>query len=1258
MSSLKVSPSRIARYFFQSCERSLRYSATPKSLRQAQHIPETPFHQSSVTAAHFAQGDQWEEEALRLLPLDRVSIAEVEKKTTMSERRFSVEQSLKLFKELRPTSGEPHYVYQATLSASPSFYRRYQIEAEIVRFSDCHPDLIEISQQDQGGRLFKVIDVKRSDRVKSTHRIQILLYALLLEDTLKERGVEGRVILDEGGVWLNEKKVPTWVSLEIVRAHLERFLREELTALCKAPADQARWHLTHRCEWCEHFEHCLTQAEREEDLSRLSGLSAQGKRFLNERGLNTIETFNFWLRDEAVEDELAESASLSGKRAHFLTLTNAFRDKKVLSYGTSTAIIPRTEDLKVFITAQSDALSRKCYLVGIMVQMTKKVKESVQGEFDEFEGRHIWVAPSLQQTEGEKAPIGAAIDFLIELFETVDAYQSGREWVNQLSVQCYCHSQLERQAFEGALLSLLEDPLYGIKAAKLLLYFTSPESVLSKEQTDEPLAFPLTPVLNAQVKLLATPISVSTTLPESLAVLGSTFKYERDPSILYPLGHGFKPDVINDIWRGEGNKTIAYLERAAQVQLLATAQLLRSIRERCIEGLTTFPPKFAMPMSNQINDPLLAKLAFFTRYEDLLSCLELRSIRDAEPEQAVRQGDCIALEVDSAAWFKVTNFPKKVEVGTFAAGLLGADTLQGRHALLSFNDVAYRRTLGAKMKSPYFYPTHLKELRSDSYGRVTHVKMGISGKQFALLNPGDRFFFYPRYVNYTSDQLVNGLHGFDTPRGHEIMTLYRKPSSERLDLPTRVNEVLKNRFDPNLFTTSQKRSFDALCSYNTVTLWGPPGTGKSYFISTALSLLFEAYAAAGLTFRVLITSFTHAAIENVMASTVKRLNERKIEGSVHLIKAGSWKTVDRPKGIIEHDQRSLDECFAYGNLLLMGSTVYGCLSSGLEDSFDLVVIDEASQVKLNEATIAIYAQVHKGGRLLLAGDHEQLPPITKNVWPELEESPQLNRSVLEALFVKDHPSLGCMLTECFRMNETLTELVASKIYGESYRPGSPEVSAQRLPWTAGGSEEESELVKACLDPEAPFVIVCMGEARAGQVSQEEALLTAELTLSLKRGLKDHEGRSYDDRALFYGDEQRSSGLFIVSPHHVQIDAIKRALSALNFNDPFVDTVDKMQGQEAECVIVSYGVTDAEFALREADFIYMRNRLNVSVTRARSKAILLISKALLDAPPDVLDNEIALVGLDFLRHLYLRASLDDRTTYRYQGLTVELCRIKG
>ncbi len=67
-------------------------------------------------------------------------------------------------------------------------------------------------------------------------------------------------------------------------------------------------------------------------------------------------------------------------------------------------------------------------------------------------------------------------------------------------------------------------------------------------------------------------------------------------------------------------------------------------------------------------------------------------------------------------------------------------------------------------------------------------------------------------------------------------------------------------------------------------------------------------------------------------------------------------------------------------------------------------------------------------------------------------------------------------------------------------------------------------------------------------------------------------------------------------------------------------------------IVSYGVSDTEFALREAEFIYGLNRLNVAITRAQSKCIVCLPEPLLQASPEVLDVDEAAEGLAYMRAL--------------------------
>jgi len=88
----------------------------------------------------------------------------------------------------------------------------------------------------------------------------------------------------------------------------------------------------------------------------------------------------------------------------------------------------------------------------------------------------------------------------------------------------------------------------------------------------------------------------------------------------------------------------------------------------------------------------------------------------------------------------------------------------------------------------------------------------------------------------------------------------------------------------------------------------------------------------------------------------------------------------------------------------------------------------------------------------------------------------------------------------------------------------------------------------------------------------------------------------------------------------------------------VDTVDKMQGQEADAVVISYGVADPEYAVNEAEFIYSVNRLNVAITRARCKSIVFLSEALLDSLRRVLDMPDAERGLAFMRRLVGEAEL--------------------
>ena len=84
---------------------------------------------------------------------------------------------------------------------------------------------------------------------------------------------------------------------------------------------------------------------------------------------------------------------------------------------------------------------------------------------------------------------------------------------------------------------------------------------------------------------------------------------------------------------------------------------------------------------------------------------------------------------------------------------------------------------------------------------------------------------------------------------------------------------------------------------------------------------------------------------------------------------------------------------------------------------------------------------------------------------------------------------------------------------------------------------------------------------------------------------------------------------ILVPFRAQAACIRRTLRKSNdleldsLNDLVVDTIDKMQGQEREIIIVSLTAGDAEYVADMSDFLYKPNKLNVAFSRAKSKLII-------------------------------------------------------
>jgi len=1241
----RISPSRIARYFFHDCERFLRFSATPATRRKADGIPEHQPDTSPVMEAIREAGYGWEERVVEQLLKGKVLMASSKPGAPVRERRFDQNETLHALR-----TANTGFIYQGLLRAPDSFYERFGIDPSQIHFSDNHPDLIAVETIGEQRR-FRVIDIKRGDTAKAIHRIQVLLYTWELEEILAAERIDGVVDVVKGGVWLGGAVSPLDLDLDPVRPHVVRFLREDLSRICSGAADQVAWHLHFRCEWCDYFDHCRAETRTANNISRLAGLTGFGKRFLSKHGVTTVDDLAQWLAQPTAADALARCASLAG-RGHLLRgQTAAFVQGTPVVYGAGSMALPAGENVAVFLTAQEEPLEEVCYLAGVLVSVRENLRQSVTGSTDAPKPA-VWVAKSRADVPKVAAGVIAYVD---TLFENVANYNRNRTWENQLSLQCYVHNERERAVFGRLLIAALADPTVQQAAMRLLLHFSSPDLVNVEQHPEEPVAYPLVVLLSAQAQLVALPVDTSYTLPESLAALGSTFTYARNPHVHFPLGHALRPDGIHKVW--DGKQDIAIVRSNGRDLLYASRALLFALRQQAGTQLVAWPPKFTMPGTSGIQSPLLAKLAFFSRFESVMSCLEERATRAEAREVQHELGKMIELEATNGNRFRIVHGPTTLDETTMPNWLLVTDDPDGRLAQLRFPDYYYRNKQFFGKKSPHRAIVGIETVSTDSAG-IPQTLQVVWNQEFStgFAEAGRRYVMHPRFIDYNTDRVIRWLFNLDRSSPQSLVAFLGSPSSPQRSLGAKVEKRAAASIPALSLTPSQIEAFRVLRHYENTVVWGPPGTGKTHFVGAAVAALVAAHHAERKPFRVLVTAFTHAAIENVLKSVARTLQTCFTTTNVSVWKAGEWRGDKKPERVTEVDPKFRNQILGQDQVVI-GATVYACIKANPGEVFDLVVVDEASQVRLPEACIPLTLRQQEG-RLLLAGDHQQLPPIIKGEWPDPVKGPAIHGSILTALRMDQHAALGLQLHENWRMNATLTSIAAEFIYGDQYRCATDEVATQQLRWAA--ADGMSRFAKHCLDPHYPFVIVVLDGVDAGKENQLEARLVARLTRALRNGMVTAAGTPYaNDRDFFHGTGKDGPGVFIVSPHHVQIAAIRKAIARKGLTNPFVDTVEKMQGQEAEAVLISYGVSDPEFALREAAFIYGRNRLNVAITRARCKAILFLPRPLLEAPPGVLDVEEAVAGLAFMRQLHdLATEKGDQEIFTGRnGVSVEVLRFR-
>lgn len=421
---------------------------------------------------------------------------------------------------------------------------------------------------------------------------------------------------------------------------------------------------------------------------------------------------------------------------------------------------------------------------------------------------------------------------------------------------------------------------------------------------------------------------------------------------------------------------------------------------------------------------------------------------------------------------------------------------------------------------------------------------------------------------------------------------------------------------------AQVRAWERLANASAGLVLGPPGTGKTHLLAWFIVGYVQARLAKNLPAKVFVSAFTKNAIGNLLDAVARRRAEYA-PGAFECVFMGDLP----PAGLsdqIEHcGLRATADADGVLHRLTAPAVVLGGSIWSLSkltarpnaggdgytaDLFDLICIDEASQMVVSHGLMAL-AGLKEGGRLVVAGDDRQLPPIRSSREIELEGR-KLGGSLYG--FMKSANAPECELDETFRLNAPLAEFPRDAFYNQNYR-STDETALKRLrlseSWRDGLEPWEADV----LDPDWPVSVLLHDGPPAATNNPFEAGLVGRLASLLADRM---EGAR---NATGYADDLWSERLAIVSPHRAQNAAIRKSLPKALGTAPFVETVDRIQGKERDAVLMSYCVADAEFAVAEAAFIFASERLNVAVTRARSKLILVVSRRLLEAVPN--DQEL-------------------------------------
>ena len=302
----------------------------------------------------------------------------------------------------------------------------------------------------------------------------------------------------------------------------------------------------------------------------------------------------------------------------------------------------------------------------------------------------------------------------------------------------------------------------------------------------------------------------------------------------------------------------------------------------------------------------------------------------------------------------------------------------------------------------------------------------------------------------------------------------------------------------------------------------------------------------------------------------------------------------------------------FGEARVIACTLVGSAHRLLEGiKFGTLFIDEAAQA----LEAACWIPMKRASRVILAGDHCQLPPTVKSI-AALRAG--LGKTLMERI-AENKPEVVTLLKIQYRMNDEIMRFSSDWFYGGKVE-SAPQIKYRSvldydhpITWIDTSNEENqitiegedapedsastsSSISAANQNSDLNFKEQFVGES-FGRINKAEAELTL-LTLA------EYFTKIGKQRVL-----SESIDVGIISPYRAQVQYLKKLIKKYEFFKPYrrlisVNTVDGFQGQERDVILISLVRSNDE---GQIGFLKDLRRMNVAMTRARMKLIILGNK---------------------------------------------------